>query len=247
MANQSIKVEITAIMEATAKLVEHKIRNKTVKFMVDSQSAIKALTNFTTKDSLVLQCKLNLNRLGEANTVTLQWIPGHEGHMGNEVADRLAKRGAARSDTCGPLPLIPVPKAHTKQLIKEWGHKKHKEEWTTRKDCRQTKMFVPTIPTKPLQNILTSSRSKVRRTVQLLTGHNNLSRHRFLMKMEDSPICTKCEEDEETSEHFIAKCPAYAKQRRDHLGAPILDQRELAGLKIRDIIKFTKETGRMEE
>ena len=142
-------------MEATAKLVEHKIKNKTVKFMVDSQSAIKALTNFTTKDSLVLQCKLNLNRLGEANTVTLQWIPGHEGHMGNEVADRLAKRGAARSDTCGPLPLLPVPKAHTKRLIKEWGHKKHKEEWTTRKDCRQTKMF-GTISTKPLQKILTS-------------------------------------------------------------------------------------------
>ena len=240
------QAEISAIIEASEKLIEE-IRNQIIKIMIDSQSAIKALKNFTTTDSLVLQCKTSLNKLGETNTVTLYWIPGHKGHMGNEVADRLAKRGADSSDTPGPFPLIPVPKSHPKQLIREWGHYKHNIEWLNRKDCRQTKMMIPIIPKKPLANIFTKSKSRIRRAVQLLTGHNNLNRHRFLMKMEESPKCTMCGEGEETSEHYIAKCPAYARQRLVHLGRAILKQSELAGLRLRDIMKFTRETGRLED
>ena len=52
-------------------------------------------------------------------------------------------------------------------------------------------MFVPEVKSKPKLGILTISRNKARKVMQLLTGHNNLERHRLLMKMEDSPICRK--------------------------------------------------------
>ena len=36
-----------------------------------------------------------LQAIGEHNEVKLIWIPGHEGHDGNENADALARKGAA--------------------------------------------------------------------------------------------------------------------------------------------------------
>ena len=67
------------------------------------------------------------------------------------------------------------------------------------------------------------------------------------MKMEDDPICNKCGEDEETSEHFIAKCPAFARQRKQFLGNYFLKTEELVNLGIKNIMKYADETGRLDE
>ncbi|UYV68240.1 hypothetical protein LAZ67_5003580 [Cordylochernes scorpioides] len=41
---------------------------------------------------------LQLNRNG--NRCTIQWIKGHSGIVGNDIADTLAKRGAESADPC---------------------------------------------------------------------------------------------------------------------------------------------------
>ena len=35
-----------------------------------------------------------LNELGENNKININWIPGHQGYVGNEKADHLAKLGS---------------------------------------------------------------------------------------------------------------------------------------------------------
>ena len=105
-----------AISAAAEKLLELGVRGKNIRFFVDSQSAILALEKFTTKNSLVKQAKQNLNKLGLLNKVLIQWIPGHEGHLGNEVADRLAKRGA-NEIFWGPEPGLPQTNTFFKNLI----------------------------------------------------------------------------------------------------------------------------------
>jgi ribonuclease HI len=37
-----------------------------------------------------------LSALAERNEVTLMWVPGHSGILGNEKADELARQGAAK-------------------------------------------------------------------------------------------------------------------------------------------------------
>ena len=237
------QAETVAISAATRKLLELEVKNKKIRFMVDSQSAIKALGNYTTKNCLVKESKDSLNRLGTENDVAIHWIPGHEGHLGNEVADRLAKRGAERM-YWGPEPGLPLTNTFFKNLIRDWGRKKHNAEWTSRTDCRQTKMFVPSIGPKAKKGFMNASRTRARIITQILTGHNNLRRHRYLMKLEDSPMCENCGLEEETSEHYITSCPAYFTQRVETLGSRLLDKGELANLRITDIQKFVNESER---
>ena len=98
---------------------------------MDSQSAIRALGQFTIDSSLVLQCKSQLNKLGQKNKVSVQWIPGHQDYKGNEVADRLAKTGKEKTEE-GPDSCLPVTKQLSRKLIKEWGLKTHNREWKER-------------------------------------------------------------------------------------------------------------------
>jgi ribonuclease HI len=60
----------------------------------DSRAAIAALAKTTTESSSVWACMQVLEKLSKSNKVTLMWIPGHQGILGNEEADRLAKEGA---------------------------------------------------------------------------------------------------------------------------------------------------------
>ena len=48
-----------------------------------------------------------VNKISETNTVSIKWMPGHEGHLGNEIADRLAKLGA-QLQTDGAEPRLAV-------------------------------------------------------------------------------------------------------------------------------------------
>jgi hypothetical protein len=49
-----------------------------------------------------------------------------------------------------------------------------------------------------------------------------MNRHQALVDKTTDPLCRLCLEDEETSFHIIAECPALAATRRELLGTPFL-------------------------
>ena len=240
------QAEIQAITEGTRKLIELGTSNVTVHFYIDNQAAIQSLGSYLIKSHLTASCKRLLNILSMNNDVTLNWIPGHSNQPGNERADMLAKRGTGRA-TMTPLP---ISEATIKQEIKNWMFNKHQEEWTDpykQDHCRQTKMLLPEVNSIFWKQLNKYPRSKMNLITQVYTGHCTLQKHLFRMKLTDSPICEQCLEEEESMEHFLCECPAFAIPRYHNLGGMAIKRKDLSGLKLKMILSFIKESKRFED
>ena len=107
-------------------------------------------------------------------------------------------------------------------------------------------MFVKDIGQKPKAEFMSLNRRAARTAIQLMSGHNNLQRHRFLMKMEESPTCKECGLEEETAEHFLTMCPAHWEERLKVWGGRMLDQGDLVHLRVQDLQRFANMTGRFD-
>ena len=107
--------------------------------------------------------------------------------------------------------------------------------------ARQLKILMPNIKHKWSKLILTKTKPQIRVMVQLVTGHANLRRHRFLMNMEESPMC-ECGEEEETSIHILARCPLQARNRWHYLGRATIEEENLRNLHMSAILRFARAT-----
>jgi len=79
--------------------------------------------------------------------------------------------------------------------------------------------------------------------IGLLTGHNTLRRHLYIMGLCNNPICRKCGTEEETSVHILCECEALALLRLTYLGSFFLDLEDIGKLGIGAIWNFAKGTG----
>ena len=242
------QTEIYALSKAAERMLHNDTQNKTIKIFVDSQAALLALDKYIITDKSVQTCKNNINNLANNNNrISLNWIPGHEGFMGNEVADRLAKRGADLEAPDGQI--IPVPQTHIKNLIKTWSKKAHQKIWSANpQQYRQSKMFLPDVSNTIWKKIQNQSINRIRITTQIITGHATLRKHLFNMKIVNinTPLCPKCGEENETVEHIFTICPFFMWERANILGKFFIKKDELSSLKLSKVLKFAEKTKRFE-
>ena len=204
-------------------------RQTPVHFYVDSQAALKALVAPAIKSIDVLNTMQLLKQMSFSRTVTLQWIKAHIGWEGNEAADAAAKKGALSP---GETVVRDIPKssADVKQQLKQELHKAWTKVWQARKDCRQTRAFVPAPNPKIWKDIRKYPLDKTRRTVRFLTGHTFMQRHNALIELgsyavdDDIAACRLCCEEEETPIHLTTECPCLNRQRLTLLNAWQLDR-----------------------
>jgi hypothetical protein len=64
----------------------------------------------------------------------------------------------------------------------------------------------------------------------LLTGHNTLRTHLYLLRLSDSSLC-RCEAEDETSAHILCECEALAPLRHLYLGSFFLQPEDINLLK----------------
>jgi hypothetical protein len=74
----------------------------------------------------------------------------------------------------------------------------------------------------------------------LLTGHNNLRRHLYLMGLMDSPFFRRCGAEEEPLAHVLSECEALVTPRHTYLGSLFLDPEDVRSLGLGAIWNFIK-------
>ena len=136
----------------------------------------------------------------------------HVGIQGNETADFLAKKGSSIGH--GHSDELQIPKANQKKEISNYFKLKWTKTWNLYEQARQTKIWFPKPNSKKSSVLLRLERDNLSKLVQFLTGHNKLMRHKNIQEGISEPdSCRLCRQDEESSFHVIAECPAMQKIR----------------------------------
>ena len=196
------------------------MKSQTITIYSDSQASLAALNKLTVNSDTVEKCLNALNALGKDNGIHLRWVKAHVGIHGNEIADFLAKKGSSLGD--GPTDEILIPKAKQKFEINDYFQSKWSKAWKFYDQARQTKIWFPKPDQKKSLQLLRLGRKTLSRLTQFLTGHNKLKRHKNLQNRVIDPYsCRLCLEEEESSFHVIAECPATQSIRTRVFELPI--------------------------
>jgi len=211
---------------------------KYVSIFSDSVAALKALKAVRTSP-LVHQCQKALNDISIRHAVILFWVPGHAEIRGNEIVDGLARGGTALRFV-GPEPALGVPRRDLQKRLGRWLANQHGAQWQGLGDTqRQAREFIsePSLGTRAKFMIFNRIRSRV--VSGLLTGHNTLRRHLYLLGLLDSPLCRKCGVGEETSAHILCECEALASLRHAYLGSFFLEPEDIRSLVLEAIWNYS--------
>jgi hypothetical protein len=80
--------------------------------------------------------------------------------------------------------------------------------------------------------LLSINRTKSSVITGLLTRHNTLRRHPYVMGLCDNHTCMKCGTEEETSVHILHECETSASLRHGYLSSFFLDPEDIMNLSI---------------
>jgi ribonuclease HI len=209
-----------------------------VKIFSDSRAAIMALDKQIFKSKTIVKAAKELNNLGEMlDRLEINWIKAHVGYDGNERADELARLAVnwdVIEDIARPTGLI--MNTLWAKLYEDWA-----EEWQDDKTCRMTKQFIVKPDKEISRRILHFSRSKMRRLLEIITGHNNLNYFQQKIDALQSSLCRFCEEEDETFFHLVTECPCFIESR-----AEIFQERIITGTRkweMEKLIEFSHEAG----
>jgi len=129
-------------------------------------------------------------------------------------------------------------------LLKRWMEKQHLTLW--RGPCstqRQARELISGPDLAIGARLLYFNRTQSTVVIGLLTGHNTLRRHLYIMGLSNNPTYRKCGTEEETSVHILCECEALASLRHAYLGSFFLDPEEIRVLGVGAIWNFAKGTG----
>jgi len=105
------QAEVMTIHRCVETLLTRADANHWYRICSDSKAALDPLNKITTESSVVWDCMLAVNRLGESHEVTLVWVPGHQG---NETSWNTYRPGGA-----GRRYRLCHGKKHHQRLVRE--------------------------------------------------------------------------------------------------------------------------------
>lgn len=206
------QAELMAINECARRCLRRRnLGSRTVLIASDSQAALKALRSSVIKSKLVLECRKFLNLLGKRCTLRILWVPGHEGVLGNENADQLAKKGSETSFV-GPEPFCGFNCGVFKTELGKWERRCKRKQYELLNIDSHSRHFLE-YDKKRAQKALELNRADLRLLTGILTGHCGLKAHMKRVGRSEMSSCRYCDKEEETPIHILCECEALARMR----------------------------------
>jgi len=123
-----------------------------------------------------MECIVHLEVISTKSFVKVIWIPGHEGHIGNEKADLLARQGD--KNTADPHK---VEVSTSLQIIKSrldtWLTDSPTKEWTKENTAKHTKEVWKYYSRKKTLMLLKLNRDEMQSTIAFTAGHVKFKAH----------------------------------------------------------------------
>ena len=208
------QTELHAISEACLFIMGEGF-SSAISIFSDSQPAINAVSNTIIRSATVHRCLNLLTQAASSTEISLVWVPGHSGIQGNDHADHLARQGSLLTPI-GPAPFLPLGNATLKSLTSAYFKEIHITQWEDNVNNISPKCHDPATSFLNLpssKKSLPSAPASTALLTQLVTGHSYLHYFQWRTNMITSPTCPSCQEDDDTSEHFLGRCPAFTRLR----------------------------------
>jgi ribonuclease HI len=181
-----------------------------IRVFSDSQSALQSIQNSKVNDSINLVLKIR-EKIRNA-TISLHWVPGHEGIMGNERANELAQMATADTQPMPPpAETVPISVIYARGKVANYTPKQ--EEFygaKTGKFLQKIDKALPGKHTKKLYNSLNRVDAAI--LAQLRTNISRLNTYLYKIKVAETDKC-ECGALE-TVQHFLFLCPRWRQKRQ---------------------------------
>ncbi|KAG2141960.1 hypothetical protein DEU56DRAFT_885230 [Suillus clintonianus] len=155
--------------------------------------------------------------------LTVRWVPGHTGVMGNELADVAAKEAAEGEHQNSAVNRLPTylqnePLPDSVSALKQWHDNALQRRWTKGWErsprYARTKNIDPSLPSnKFIKLVANLQKRQTSIYTQLRTHHLPLNRHLHRLGKSKSPHCPLCPNIDETVHHYLFDCPQYVRER----------------------------------
>jgi hypothetical protein len=130
-------------------------------------------------------------------------VPEHCGIPGNEIADKLARQGAAMS-LLGPELALGIPRCSATEAIKNWTELQHCTAWKNLPAHRHGELFICRPCKKRDQDLHKLSRYQLRMVAAFLTGHASVKKYLNIMGFFDGdPNCRFCKQETESVPYYL--------------------------------------------
>lgn len=234
------QAELIGIEECAKYCINKKVRGRTIVIHCDSQAALKSLKRKDTISRTVSQVHRSLNRIAEENRVILYWCPGHEGIMGNEIADELANLGIENA----AIDInVRIPMSHIRAAIDDKTKKEFQKHWESYPGVRFSKIMMPNLDGKRAFALTKMNRRTLRIAIGILTGTCCFKWFLSKIKKTRDDLCRFCETSEEKMEHILTECDPISTKRYIETNNYYVETERLNEVNIHDWIKFLKSTG----
>ena len=202
--------ELKAI-ETIIKLAAERNYTGTLHILSDCQSALHtAMAPDIPANFSALSQSIKKHAQEIQGTINLIWVAGHADIAGNECADRLAKEAATKAANDDDLPIDTISHSEAKARIKLNAIKMWKTRWARQNNGKSFQQELD--PKRRIKHFHPQkTESKIYR---LILQHNNLEEnlHKMYPDKYPTPSCV-CNTGIGDTEHFIQRCPIFAKER----------------------------------